>query len=236
MTIYRPLYKKFLRINKNIQNRIKIQKFKKLKWSKFLENSRKISKINKHNCYYKFFDQDSFFVPKFTVYFNKKFKNNLINKQRLNLYYGKIPKNNMKRYVKSSTKNFNLSSVILNNKKFLLNNLEMRLDTLLFRSNFTISIRNSRQLISHNHILVNGRIVKRKNFRLSKGDNITVSKKGHNLVRKAIISAPFWPLPPKNLQINYKTLQIIILEDTMVYNSSLNHNFKLDLQNIINKY
>ena len=149
------------------------------------------------------------------------------------MYYGNLSQDSFKKYVKNCNKNRRLYN---SNKQVLLNSLEMRLDTVLFRSNFTTSMRHSIQIIAHNQVMVNGKIAKRKSLNLKKGDIVSLSKKIHHLAKNSIISKPFWPLPPKTLQINYKTLQITILSESTEVNSSSTHNFKLELCNIINKF
>lgn len=54
--------------------------------------------------------------------------------------------------------------------------LNSRLDGVLFVSNFAPSIYSACQLISHGHVLVNGKSVKIRSFRLSPGDVVTLSE------------------------------------------------------------
>ena len=44
---------------------------------------------------------------------------------------------------------------------------------------------------------------------VKKGDVITFSPKSHKLIKYFVLKSPFWPLPPKNYQISYKTFQIM---------------------------
>jgi hypothetical protein len=45
-----------------------------------------------------------------------------------------------------------------------------------------------------------------------------------------------WPFPPKYLQINYRTFQIVIIDDILYTHTSLNFPFFLDFTNIVTKY
>ena len=147
----KPLYKKLLSLRKNIQNNNKLMKFKKKKWQNF---QRLISKLKKQ----KFYDPTSQFLSNFKNFFNKKFKYNLQNKQRLNFYYGTLRKSYLKKLVKESlkeSKHINSQATVL-----LIEKLETRLDTILYRTHFCHSFRSAKQLISHQKIYVNNKIVK----------------------------------------------------------------------------
>ena len=49
---HKPVYKKFVSLKKNVQNRSKLLKFKKRKWQFMLSQLTRISKTRKNNCYY----------------------------------------------------------------------------------------------------------------------------------------------------------------------------------------
>merc|ERR1712013_203955 len=59
-----------------------------------------------------------------------------------------------------------------------------RLDSVLFRSYFTISLKNSGQLISHGVFRVNGKVVTKKSYLLNEGDIISVTPKYHRIIYK----------------------------------------------------
>ena len=63
----------------------------------------------------------------------------------------------------------------------LLQLLESRLDNVVFRLGFTTSRATSRQLIRHNHFLVNGRKVNIPSFLVAPGDVISPSEKSKKL-------------------------------------------------------
>lgn len=162
---YRPLYKKFLPLKKNVQNNNKILKFNKLKWQKFQQLTLKKRKK-------KFYNPVCYFLSNFKNFFSKKFKHNLHNKQRLSLYYGNLRKSYLKRIVKSSlkkSKRLNTHASIL-----FVQTLEARLDTALYRAHFCQSYYDANQLISHRKIYVNGKNIAHKFFELKKGDLITL--------------------------------------------------------------
>jgi small subunit ribosomal protein S4 len=64
----------------------------------------------------------------------------------------------------------------------LLQQLERRLDNIVFRLGFAVARRQARQLVRHGHIAVNGRKVDIPSFQVSVGDEITVRENSKKLV------------------------------------------------------
>ena len=213
---YKPFYKQFLLIRKNIQNRIKVFKFKRLKWKKFQDYARKQLRFYKR---YKFHEQYRIKVSKFASKgnsFKKKFRNDLRVRKSFSLFYGGLKK----KYIKTS---INKIKKIKNSNNFSLNTLkffESRLDTILYRSKFSFSIKNARQMIRHGHVLVNGLIIKTKSYLLKSNDlvEIAYNLKSRSFVKKNLDRSNFWPIPPKHLIVNYKTCQIIYIDSNTFFN------------------
>ncbi len=68
--------------------------------------------------------------------------------------------------------------------------LERRLDNVVFRAGFANSRSEARQLVRHGHFIVNGKKLNIPSFQISKGDEVAVIEKSHNLVQiKAAIEA-----------------------------------------------
>merc|ERR1712194_177763 len=99
---------------------------------------------------------------------------NLQNKQRLSFFYGRLRKSSLKKLVKSTLKEF--KSLNIHASILFIRKLETRLDTALYRTHFSYSFRNARQLISHKKIYVNDKIVQYNSYVLKKGDLITLHK------------------------------------------------------------
>lgn len=162
----KPLYKKFLSLRKNIRNTDKFYKFNKQKWQTFKYSIFKYKKMKK-----KFFDTTGYPLSNFTNFYSKKFKYNLQNKQRLSFLFGNLKKNYLKKLVKSTLKNsehMNIYIVLL-----LIEKLESRLDTVLYRTNFLYSINKAKQVILHKKVYVNNIIIPYNTYLLKKGDLIT---------------------------------------------------------------
>jgi ribosomal protein S4 len=176
----KPLYKRFLALRKNVQDRSKFRQFKKKKWQKF---QRSTSQFRKK----KFYDPISYFLFNFKNFFSKKFKYNLQNKQRLSFFYGSLKKKFLKRLVKLTLKRFD--SLNTHPTILFIKQLETRLDTALFRTHFSYSFKNSRQLILYKKIYVNNKIVRYNSFLLKKGDLITLDKSIFEFVTSNVVKS-----------------------------------------------
>ena len=230
---YKPLYKKFVRLRKNVQNRRKLLSgFNKKKWQNLITFLKILSKRRKKN--FRSYDQSSFFLPRYVNSYKKNFLNRLLAKQRLSLFYGSLQDYKLKRIVTSSKNKIKNNKIPLHN--LFINKLENRLDTILYRSHFAKSIRESRMLINHKHVYVNGNIINHGSYRLEKGDVISLSSSVSNLIKINVYSSNLWPLPPEYLQVNYKTFQISILDIENKYYLSILFPFWLDLNTILNYY
>jgi len=135
----------------------------------------------------KFYDPTSYFLSNFKNFFSRKFKNNLQNKQRLSLYYGKLRKSYLKFLVKSTLKNFRNENT--NATSLFIEKLETRLDTVLYRTYFSYSFSNARQLISHKKVYVNNKIVQYNSYLLKKGDLITFDKDIFSIITESILKS-----------------------------------------------
>ena len=89
----------------------------------------------------------------------------------------------------------------------LLRILESRLDNVVFRLGLSNTRRESRQLVNHGHILVNGKKVDIPSYRVKVGDVITLKEKtqGSDMM-KAIVEANSSRIVPKWLDMDKNTL------------------------------
>jgi ribosomal protein S4 len=237
---HKPFYKQFLQIRKNVQNRPKLLKFKKQKWKKLQEYSRRLLKFYKR---FKIRDQYKLKTTKFASRgnsFQKNFRNNSIERKTFNLFYGGLSKKYLKKNINLIKARKHPSTTFETFRHQTLKFFESRLDVVLYRSKFSLSIKSARQLILHGHILVNGATVRTKSYILKTDDVIEVAynSKSRTLIKNSIDRSNFWPIPPKHLLINYRTYQIIFVYDK---NSNLLPTFEhyLNLDSIltnINRY
>ena len=210
----KPFYKQFLRLRQNTQNRAKLFTFKKQKWQRFHQNLKTQLKFYKR---FRIRDQFRLPVSRFASRgnsFQKKFRNNLHQRKIFSLFYGGLKKAHLKKYIlKSLQTKYYTNSDSFDYRQATLKLFESRLDTVIYRANFSSSIQEASQLILHGHILVNKKSVRTKSYQLNSNDLIEVvqNEKSRMLVKKSIDRSNFWPIPPKHLLINYKTLQILFV-------------------------
>ena len=210
----KPFYKQFLRLRQNIQDRSKLFTFKKQKWQRFHQNLKKQLKFYKR---FKIRDQFQLSVSKFASRgnsFQRKFRNNLHQRKIFGLFYGGLKKSYLKKSILKSVKTKNYAnSSSTDYRHVTLKFFESRLDTVVHKANFSLSIQEASQLILHGHVFVNGKPVKTKSYNLNTNDLIEIAhnKKSRALVKRSIDRSNFWPIPPKHLLVNYKTLQILFV-------------------------
>jgi ribosomal protein S4 len=213
-------YKKCLKYRTNIQyrKRLLLFKFKKRKWTNFIQYLKRVHKRRRH--FSKIYDVNRYALPRNSAFFRKKYRIILQNKQKINFYYGGLKRKFWKKIIARNKKSFwKLKSL---KHLALLGLLERRLDVVLHRSHFTSSIRHARQLIRHGHVKLNDFTVTESSVMLKNNDKITLTKTIKDLVNKNLRESLLWPLPPKYLVINYKTFEIIFTENPRHSNFSMN--------------
>ena len=91
-------------------------------------------------------------------------------KQKARFWYG-VQEKQFRRYYKEAARRDGLTG------ENLLVLLESRLDNIVYRGGFARTRRESRQLVSHRHVLVNGRITNVPSYQVSPGDEIVIKEK-----------------------------------------------------------
>ncbi|KKS06360.1 MAG: 30S ribosomal protein S4 [Parcubacteria group bacterium GW2011_GWB1_41_4] len=87
-------------------------------------------------------------------------------KQKLRFFYG-LQEKRMKDYAELARKSRKISA-----SEFLFRVLELRLDSALFRSGLALSRSVARQVVSHGHLMLNGRKVNVPSISLKLGDEV----------------------------------------------------------------
>ncbi len=95
----------------------------------------------------------------------------LMAKQKLKGYYGSIGEKQFRRYYYEASRRQGDTS------ENLIGILEHRLDSLIYRSKFAITIHAARQFVSHGHVTVNGKRVNVPSYNLKVGDKVEVRGK-----------------------------------------------------------
>ena len=109
----------------------------------------------------------------------------------------------------------------------LLQLLESRLDNVIFRAGFAITRKQSRQIVNHGHVLVNGKRVDIPSYLLKAGDVVTVKSKSTDFVRKQVIEMIDMACAPAWLTIDKDALKITF--DRVPERGELDSEFKEQL-------
>ena len=112
--------------------------------------------------------------------------------------------------------------------------LEARLEMILYRSNFFISILEARQAIIHKHVLVNGKIINKAHYLVNIGDIIMLKNYKQNLIKYKILANKLTAKQilinyPSYLEVNYKLFSIILIKNPVSNEISFPFLLNLDL-------
>ncbi len=125
----------------------------------------------------------------------------LIEKQKLRYNYG-VSEKQLFSYLKKARKNSRSTAQVL------LEFLEMRLDNILYRAGFTKTINSARQLITHQHIIVNKRKVTIPSYQCKIHDKIEFSPNS-KINKKSLMSTDTTKIPSfLSVSIDQPSLQI----------------------------
>ncbi|MFY7842530.1 MAG: 30S ribosomal protein S4 [Rhabdochlamydiaceae bacterium] len=95
--------------------------------------------------------------------------------QKLKACYGMISQKQLVRYYQEAAK------AASNTPQEFIQKLETRLDVIVYRLKFAATIFGAQQLVSHGHILVNGKKVDRRSFHVKPGMTISVREKSQKM-------------------------------------------------------
>lgn len=117
-----------------------------------------------------------------------EFHTRLLEKQKLRAIYH-VGERQIRRYYERASRKRGVTG------EELLRQLETRLDSIVLRLGFALTVRQARQLVSHGHVLVDGRRVNVPSAQVRPGQTIAMSAAGKNFigVREALEIGP--PLP-----------------------------------------
>lgn len=127
-------------------------------------------------------------------------------KQKLRYHYG-LREGQLVNYVKKAKKDKSRAWM-----ETLLITLETRLANVVFRLNWAPSMLAANQLVSHGHILVNGKKINVAGYNVKKGDVISISDKGAaSLNYNQAQTNPRLPSVPANYTVEGKTAKVVDL-------------------------
>ena len=108
----------------------------------------------------------------------------------------------------------------------LLKILESRLDNVLFRAGFGVTRKQTRQIVNHGHVLVNGKKVDIPSYLLKAGDVVTVKVKSSDFL-KTVMSAIDLSCAPAWVTVDAEALKITF--DRVPEREELDPDFKEQL-------
>ena len=104
-----------------------------------------------------------------------EYQTRLVEKQKLRVIYG-VSENQMRRYYDQASRSMGVTG------EELIRELETRLDSVVLRLGFALTTRQARQLVSHGHVLVDGKRVDIPSARVKPEQTIEISAKAKNFV------------------------------------------------------
>ena len=114
-------------------------------------------------------------------------------KQKLKAAFGMLSEKQLMNYYKKAARFHK------NTAEIFLQMLDMRLDNVVFRLKFGLTPLQAQQLVSHGHVLVNGRMVNISSYSVKAGDEVSVKDKPktrqlalRNLELTQIVPVPDW--------------------------------------------
>jgi small subunit ribosomal protein S4 len=97
----------------------------------------------------------------------------------------------------------------------LVEDLETRLDALVLRAGFARTILQARQVVTHRHILVDGKIVDRPSFRVKEGQTLQIKPKSQTTVPFQVAAAgahrDVLPAVPGYLDVQLEKLSAVLV-------------------------
>ena len=128
-----------------------------------------------------------------------EYQTRLVEKQKLRAIYG-VSESQMRRYYEEATASTGVTG------EELIRRLETRLDTVVLRLGFALTMRQGRQLVSQGHVLLDGKRLNVPSARVKPEQTIEVAGKAKNFVsvREAV---EITPDPPGYLYRNKEALQ-----------------------------
>ncbi|MDR2681662.1 MAG: 30S ribosomal protein S4 [Holosporaceae bacterium] len=125
----------------------------------------------------------------------------LLAKQKLKGYYGNLTERQFRRVFQKA------SQMRGDTSQNIIGLLESRLDAIVYRMKFAVTVFGARQLISHGHITVNGRTVNIASYTVREGDVIEIRQKSkENTVILGAVQSGERDTPPY-LEVDHKALK-----------------------------
>jgi small subunit ribosomal protein S4 len=104
-----------------------------------------------------------------------EYQTRLVEKQKLRAIYG-VNESQMRRYYDEAARHRGVTG------EEMIRQLETRLDTVILRLGFAQTVRQARQLVSHSHVIVNGKKLNVPSAQVPEGATIELTPKARNFI------------------------------------------------------
>ena len=128
--------------------------------------------------------------------------NQLQAKQKLKFYYGNMNERQFRNVYRKALKKRG------NTTENFIGLLERRLDTVIYRAKFAITVFSARQLINHGHVKVNGKKVNISSYQVKEEDSIEIRDKSKELSIIDVALANKERETPEYLQVDEKNKKV----------------------------
>lgn len=125
----------------------------------------------------------------------------LLAKQKLRGYYGNIGERQFRRYYQEAMRRKG------NNGEILIQLLERRLDAVIYRMKFAATVFGARQIVSHGHVLVNGKRVNISSYQVKDGDVVELRGKAKQFTPVLAAAELAERDVPDYLQVDHKEMK-----------------------------
>ena len=143
----------------------------------------------------------------------------LAEKQKIRFTY-LVSEKQFVRYYNEATRRKGVTGTIL------LQLLETRLDNILFRAGFGITRKQTRQIVNHGHVLVNGKKVDIPSYLVKAGDVITIKSRSNEYL-KTVMSAIDLSCAPAWITVDAEALKVTF--ERIPQREELDPDFKVQL-------
>ena len=143
----------------------------------------------------------------------------LAEKQKIRFTY-LVSEKQFAKYYKEAARRKGVTGTIL------LQLLESRLDNVIFRAGFAITRKQSRQIVNHGHVLVNGKAVDIPSYLVKAGDVITIKQRSSEFV-KSVTDSIDMAINPAWITIDKEAQKLTF--DRIPEREELDPNFKENL-------
>lgn len=234
---YRPKYKSFFRLRENVTGSKKIFKLRKKKWIRLFKRYHFFKKRIKLRNY----NHTISHLPRYSKRLRNNFREELYTKQRISGFYGILKEIYFKKIIRKSFSKSKIlqKSVFRKREDLFISYLESRIDSLIFRSGFFLSFREIRQVLTTGNILVNNNKILTGNFILKEGDIITFSPSLRKIIKTNFRDWNRYrhvKIYPSYLEINFKTLTIVLVEPITITKLKHLYPYCLNLKAMFYRY